>query len=55
MKKILSICFLFFTLTTFSQNQPLPKDVQIKTAILAAPLEFQDGAKVIGYNEQKKL
>lgn len=55
MKKILFICFLFFTLTIFSQNQLLPNDIQIKTAVLAAPEKFRDGAKVLGYNEQEEL
>lgn len=55
MKNTLCIGFLFFALTNFSQNQPLPKAIQIKTAVLAAPDEYRDGAKVYGYNEQKKF
>lgn len=55
MKKLLLILFTFGTLTAFSQNKPLSKDIQIKTAVLAAPEMFQDGAKVLGYDTDGKL
>ena len=55
MKKILSISLLFFTVTVFSQNKPLPNNIQINTAVLAAPEKFRDGAKVLGYNEEEEF
>ncbi len=48
--------FVFaFAFSAISQNKILPKDVQIKTALLAAPEMYRDGATVLGYNADGKL
>lgn len=50
----LVVCIAAFP--AFSQNTTIPsKKVQIKTAVLAAPEEKQEGAKVLGYNESGEL
>lgn len=57
MKTLLSaalVCFAIFP--AFSQILVVPtKDVQIKTAVLAAPEEKQTDAKVLGYDESGGL
>lgn len=55
MKKLLFVVFAFGSLLGFSQSKILPVEVQIKTAILAAPEMYQDGATVLGYNKEGKL
>ncbi len=50
------IVFVFaFAFSAFSQNKILPKNIQIKTAVLAAPEMYRDGATVLGYNLEGKL
>lgn len=57
MKRSLSailVCLAIFP--AFSQNVVIPsKEIQIKTAVLAAPEEKQAEAKVLGYNESGEL
>lgn len=57
MKTILSalvVCLAVFP--AFSQNETIPsKEVQIKTAVLAAPDEKQKDASVLGYDENGEL
>lgn len=55
MKKILIVCAFAFTVSAFSQNKILPKNIQIKTAVLAAPEMYRDAATVLGYNSEGKL
>ncbi|WP_026452443.1 hypothetical protein [Aequorivita capsosiphonis] len=55
MKKILFILGFAFVFSATAQNKILPKDVQIKTAVLAAPEMYRDGATVLGYNPEGKL
>lgn len=55
MKKLLVVVFVFVGLSGFSQSKILPAEVQIKTAVLAAPEMYQDDAKVLGYNKDGKL
>jgi len=55
MKNSLIVFALAFTFSAVSQNKILPKDVQIKTAILAAPEMYRDSAAVLGYNSEGKL
>lgn len=55
MKRFVIILFLFGTLTCFSQGKILPAEVQINTAILAAPEQYRDGATVLGYNKAGEL
>lgn len=55
MKKLLVVFVFVFAFSAFSQNKILPKDIQIKTAILAAPEMYRDGATVLGYNSEGKL
>lgn len=55
MKKLLIILAFAFSFSAFSQSKILPKNIQIKTAILAAPEMYQNGATVLGYNEEGKL
>jgi hypothetical protein len=50
MKVILLLSVLSFSLSTQAQNViPLP-EIQIKSAVLAAPEAMRDGAKVYGYD-----
>lgn len=55
MRKLLSILFVFGTLTGFSQSKILSAKVQIATATLAAPEMYRDDATVLGYNENGTL
>lgn len=55
MKKLLVVFVFAFAFSAFSQSKILPKDVQIKTALLAAPEMYRDGATVLGYNSEGKL
>ncbi len=55
MKKLLFVVFTFGSLSGFSQSKILPAEVQINTAVLAAPEMYQDGATVLGYNNEGKL
>lgn len=55
MKKLLIILALTFSYSAFSQSKILPKNIQIKTAMLAAPEMYQNGATVLGYNDEGKL
>jgi len=50
-------CLLLLTtagLTARAQSPVPPADVQIKTAVLAAPADKRDGALVYGYNDKKE-
>lgn len=52
MKKIISvICLLFASFWTFGQEIP-SMEVQLKTALMAAPDEMKEGAMVYGYDAQ---
>ena len=54
--KNLSIILAFaFSLSAFSQSKILPKDIQIKSAVLAAPEMYREDATVLGYNQEGKL
>ncbi|WP_417558540.1 hypothetical protein [Mesoflavibacter zeaxanthinifaciens] len=55
MKKLMIVFILAVAFSTFAQNKILPKDIQIKTAVLAAPEMYRDGATVLGYNQEGKL
>ncbi len=55
MKKLMFVFIFAFAFAAFSQNKILPKNIQIKTAVLAAPEMYRDGATVLGYNEEGKL
>ncbi|XOL41806.1 hypothetical protein KCTC32420_02192 [Aequorivita nionensis] len=55
MKKIMIVFILAVAFSSFAQNKILPKDIQIKTAILAAPEMYHDGATVLGYNQEGRL
>lgn len=52
MKKALLICFVFgWSLSTTGQVVIPSKDVQLQTAVLAAPEALRDGAAVYGYDQ----
>lgn len=55
MKKLLFVSVLAFAFSTSSQNKILPKEIQIKSAVLAAPGMYQDAATVLGYNADGKF
>ena len=57
MKLFLSISLAFLAISpAFSQNMVIPTpEVQIKTAVLAAPEEKQANPAVLGYNESGEL
>lgn len=54
--RVLSILIILF-ISTFAhaQTEILPADIQIKTAVLAAPETKRSGAKVYGYNQQGEM
>ena len=54
MKALVIVCSLFFSLQVSAQTI-LPADVQIKTALLAAPPELRADATVIGYSPSGKF
>ncbi|MGY3054308.1 hypothetical protein ACVWYG_002515 [Pedobacter sp. UYEF25] len=54
MKIFMMACFLLLTLQVSAQTI-LPADVQIKTALLAAPPELRADATVIGYSPSGKF
>lgn len=49
MKNIVLIPFLIFSCLFFGQEIP-SKEWQIKTALMAVPADYKDGAKVYGYD-----
>lgn len=55
MKKLLVVIAFTFAFSAFSQSKILPADIQIKTAVLAAPEMYRDAATVLGYNAEGKL
>lgn len=55
MKRIFFLLFAIGTMTAYSQAKILPAEVQIKTALLAAPEMYSDEATVLGYNKDGKL
>ncbi|MUP45997.1 hypothetical protein E0K83_09605 [Gramella sp. BOM4] len=54
MRLLLSILSFLFCYTGYSQKIP-SREVQIKTAILAAPEDDREGAKVYGYSEDGEM
>ncbi|KJJ39052.1 hypothetical protein [Aequorivita vladivostokensis] len=55
MKKLMTLFVLAVAFSTFAQNKILPKDIQIKTAVLAAPEMYREDATVLGYNQEGRL
>jgi hypothetical protein len=55
MKNLLFIFVFALGFSALAQNKILPKEIQIKTALLAAPEMYRDGATVLGYDEEGKL
>lgn len=54
MKHLFFICFLFYVANGFAQ-EVIPAEIQIKTALLAAPEAERSGATVLGYDTNGKL
>lgn len=55
MKKLLVVLLALAGVSVYSQSNILPPEIQIKTAVLAAPEMYQDQATVLGYNKEGKL
>lgn len=55
MKKSMVVFVFAIAFSAFAQNKILPKNIQIQTAVLAAPEMYRDGATVLGYNPEGKL
>ncbi len=55
MKKLMTLFVLAVAFSTFAQNKIIPKDIQIKTAVLAAPEMYREDATVLGYNQEGRL
>lgn len=51
----MTLFVLAMAFSTFAQNKILPKDIQIKTAVLAAPEMYREDATVLGYNQEGRL
>lgn len=54
-KSIVLSVFLCAYVTSFSQNPVPPAEVQIKSALLAAPADKKDSATVYGYSSTKEF
>lgn len=54
MKKLVTIALLFTGFLAFAQS-PVSRDIQIKTAVLAAPEEERAGAMVYGYDDNGNI
>ncbi len=54
MKYFIAICFIFF-MNESNAQEILSPDIQIKTALLAAPADQKDSATVLGYDQSGKL
>ena len=55
MKSFFPLLILLVSFSTFSQNKILPKEIQIKTAVLAAPEADRAEATVFGYDTNGNL
>lgn len=56
MRNIFSFAVLIlFILPSFAQNKPPSPEIQIKTALLAAPENKRDSATVYGYSQNNEL
>ena len=58
MKNSILILLLLISISTFSQDKKmtvLSEDIQIKTAVLAAPEDQREGAMVYGYDDNGKM
>jgi len=55
MKKLMTLFVLAVAFSAYAQNKILPKDIQINTAVLAAPEMYREDATVLGYNQEGKL
>lgn len=55
MKLFFTFSILFFSLSMAAQTEILSPEIQIKTAVLAAPEDQRDGAMVYGYNEDGEM
>lgn len=55
MKLFFTFSILFFSLSMAAQTEIFSPEIQIKTAVLAAPEDQRDGAMVYGYNEDGEM
>lgn len=55
MKRLVIAILAFGSFSGFSQTKILPAEVQIKTAVLAAPEMYRDDARVLGYSPNGEL
>lgn len=55
MKGLISISLLLLVVSMTAQNKVPSKEVQIQTAVQAAPKMYQENAEVLGYNDAGEL
>lgn len=55
MRNLSILIFLIISGSVYAQSEILPAEIQIATAMLAAPEDSRSGAMVYGYNEQGDL
>ncbi|WP_026934893.1 hypothetical protein [Christiangramia echinicola] len=55
MRNLSILIFLIISGSAYAQSEILPAEIQIATAMLAAPEDSRSGAMVYGYNEQGDL
>lgn len=55
MKNLILMATLICMTSAVGQSKIPSSESQIKTALLACPEMYQDGAKILGYNQQGKL
>ncbi|SDR66420.1 hypothetical protein [Christiangramia echinicola] len=55
MRNLIILIFLIISGSVYAQSEILPAEIQIATAMLAAPEDSRSGAMVYGYNEQGNL
>lgn len=54
MKYLITLAFAFVACTTTAQ-QVLPAEIQIKTALMAAPADMKDSATILGYDKNGNI
>lgn len=55
MKFLIKLSFLIFPFTIFAQSENLPAEIQIKTAVMAAPEDQRESVTVYGYDKDGKF
>ncbi len=55
MRTLIILTAFILNFSIYAQTNSLPEEIQIKTAVQAAPAEDRDGAMVYGYNDAGEI